>query len=39
MNPLPSISGLVPRHLTATQIAHLGAYQQEADTEARNHSP
>lgn len=34
---LPSASGLGPRHITATQIAHLGAYRHENNAEERRH--
>ncbi|MCY3914383.1 MAG: UvrD-helicase domain-containing protein [Chloroflexi bacterium] len=37
MNPLPRVSGFIPRHITATQIAHLGAYKHETTTMARRH--
>ena len=35
MKPLPSASELGMRHISATQIAHLGAYQQGENAEAR----
>ncbi len=36
LNPLPEASELGIRHISATQIAHLGAYRHEMDAEARS---
>ena len=36
MNALPQFSRLGPRHITATQIAHLGAFQHGANARARH---
>ena len=37
MNPLPEYSKLGPRHITATQIAHLGAFRHDDSAESRRH--
>ncbi|MCY4062667.1 MAG: UvrD-helicase domain-containing protein [Chloroflexi bacterium] len=37
MNPLPEHSRIGPRHISATQIAHLGAYRHEKNPHARRH--